>query len=521
MKLPTAEQMRKLDETAINRFGIPSIVLMENAGRGTVEIMLRSLGDPAGQIVSIFVGPGNNGGDGLVIARHLHQQGAKPLVFLLADPDKLTGDAAINLSIVQKLPVPVYPVHNNKDLAKIDELLAASWAVVDAIFGTGLKRDVKGHFAEAIKRINLVNCPVVAVDVPSGLNSDSGQPLGFCVQADFTATFGLAKPGLVLHQPGSQFVGTLEVVDIGIPPQAVEEADIQTELLTRQVVRNWLPPRQETAHKGNFGHLLVAAGSTGKTGAAALCAMGGLRSGAGLVTLTIPHNLNNIIETLLVEAMTIPLAKSTDHLSDSDYKTIKNALADKQAMTMGPGMGCTKETVKLVRKLYRETKIPMVIDADGLNCLAMDIGILKKAPAPRILTPHPGEMARLTGLTTADVQADRLQVASSFAKKHRLFLVLKGAGTVIAAPDGEIAVNTTGNPGMASGGMGDVLTGLIGGLLAQGLSPWQASCLGVYAHGLAGDLLAEENGIEMGYLAMEVAHELPLAIEEIMNGEQA
>ncbi len=517
MKLPTTAQMRTLDKMAIERFGIPSIVLMENAGRGAVDIILDKIGDPAGQVVSIFVGPGNNGGDGLVIARHLHQKGAKPQVFLLAKTDKLVGDAAINLAIVQKLPVPVYPVLKEEDLTDYEEQLSTSWAVVDAIFGTGLKREVKGAFAEAIKRINRLNCPVLAVDVPSGLNSDSGQPLGFCVQADVTATLGLAKPGLVLHQPGSQFVGSLKVVDIGIPPQAVEEAAIQTELLTKKVVGNWLTPRKASAHKGTFGHLLVAAGSTGKTGAAALCATGGLRAGAGLVTLAIPQNLNNILASLLIEAMTIPLAKSNDHLSDSDYKTIKKGLEDKQALAVGPGLGTDKETIKLIKKLYREAKIPMVIDADGLNCLATDISILKKAPTARILTPHPGEMARLTGLTTAKIQADRLQVASNFAKEHHLFLVLKGAGTVIAAPDGEIAVNTTGNPGMASGGMGDVLTGLIGGLLAQGLSPWQAACLGVYAHGLAGDLLAEDNGINMGYLAMEVADELPLALEEINN----
>lgn len=397
MKLPTAEQMRTLDAVAIKRFGIPSIVLMENAGRGAVDTILRNIGDPAGEVVSIFVGPGNNGGDGLVIARHLHQKGARPQIFLLCKPDKLSGDAAVNLAIVQKLPVPVYPVLHEEDLADYEELLAASWLAVDAIFGTGLKRQVKDHFAEAIKRINRLTCPVLAVDVPSGLDSDSGQPLGFSVQADYTATFGLAKPGLVLHQPGSQFVGALEVIDIGIPPQAVEEAAIQTELLTAEVVASWLPPRKSSAHKGTFGHLLIAAGSTGKTGAAALCAMGGLRGGAGLVSLAVPHQLNNTLENLLVEAMTIPLAKSTEFLADGDYKAIKNAMTDKQAIALGPGLGCAKETVKLVRKMYREAGLPMVVDADGLNCLAMDIGILKKASAPRILTPHPGEMARLTG----------------------------------------------------------------------------------------------------------------------------
>lgn len=517
MKLPTAEQMRKLDETAINRFGIPSIVLMENAGRGSIETLLRNIGDPVGQIVTIFVGPGNNGGDGLVIARHLHQKGARPQVILLADPQKLSGDPAVNLAIVNKLPVPVYPVASGDDLDELEEVISASWAVVDSIFGTGLKREVSGHYAEAINLINQLGCPVMAVDVPSGLDSDSGQPLGFCVQADCTATFGLAKPGLIPHQPGSRFVGVLEIIDIGIPPQAVEESAIQTEWLTRQVVAEWLVPRHTSAHKGSFGHLLVVAGSTGKSGAAALCATGALRSGAGLVTVAAPRKLNRVLETLLIEAMTLPLPKSKHHLCDEDWETISTNLDGKTALAIGPGTGTDPETAKLVKKIYLEAKAPMVVDADGLNCLADDIAILKKAAAPRILTPHPGEMARLTKMKTVDIQANRLKVASDFAKKHGIVLVLKGAGTVIAGPDGRIAINSTGNPGMASGGTGDVLAGLIGGLLAQGLAPWQAACLSVYAHGLAGDLLAEENGVEMGYLASELAQELPMAFEEIAN----
>jgi len=518
MKLCTAEQMRSLDAMAINRFGIPSIVLMENAGRGTVDAMVRHLGDPANQVVSIFVGPGNNGGDGLVIARHLHQLGALPRVYLLVEPEKLTGDAAVNLAIVNKLPVPVRTILNAESLAETEEQLAASWAALDAIFGTGLKREVSGHFAEAIKRINRFTCPVVAVDVPSGLDSDSGQPLGICVQADLTATFGLAKPGLVLHQPGTHFVGRLEVVDIGIPPQTVEDANIQTELLTTAEVAGWLPPRKATSHKGTFGHLLILAGSAGKTGAAILCANGALRAGTGLVSLGVPHDLNTVFAAALTEAMTVPLANSTAHLSATDFHAIEQALAGKQALAMGPGLGTAAKTVALVQRLYTGALLPMVVDADAVNALAAEPGMIASPPAPRILTPHPGEMARLTGLSTAEIQADRLRVARKFATTHRVFLVLKGAGTVIAAPDGEIAVNPTGNPGMAAGGMGDVLTGLIGGLLAQGLSPWQAACLGVYAHGLAGDRLLTDRAINFGFLAGEVAAELPRALEEIITG---
>lgn len=517
MKLPTADQMRNLDAMAISRFGIPSIVLMENAGRGTVEAICRTFGDPAGRVVSIFVGPGNNGGDGLVVARHLHQRGAVPQVFLLVPAERLKGDAAVNLAIVTKLPVPVRTVLKPAALAEAEEQLAASWLAVDAIFGTGLKREVSGHFAEAIKRLNRFTCPVVAVDVPSGLDSDSGQPLGFCVQAALTATYGLAKPGLVLHQPGTHFVGTLEVVDIGIPPQAVEDANIQTELLTDRVVSGWLPGRKAISHKGTYGHLLVLAGSAGKTGAAILCATAALRAGTGLVSLGVPQPLNSIFEAALVEAMTVPLTNSADFLSAADSHAIEQAIDGKQAVAIGPGLGTDAKTVALIQRLYRETKVPMVVDADALNGLASDPGAIKNPPAARILTPHPGEMARLTGLSTAAIQADRLRVARDFAKAHHVFLVLKGAGTVLAAPDGEIAVNPTGNPGMACGGMGDVLTGLIGGLLAQGLSPWQAACLGSTPTAWPVTGLAAEAKIDFGYLAMEVAHELPRALQTIVR----
>jgi ADP-dependent NAD(P)H-hydrate dehydratase / NAD(P)H-hydrate epimerase len=515
MKLPTAEQMRALDNIAISHYGIPSIVLMENAGRGMVAAMGQEFGNLAGRTITILVGPGNNGGDGLVIARHLHQQHARPHVLLLSVPDKFTGDAAVNLAVVQKLGLPLRQFSPGDSSEMVRGLLRHSWLVVDAIFGTGLKREVSGHFAEVIELLNQLHLPVAAVDIPSGLNADTGQPLGVCVQASMTATFAHAKPGLTVH-PGRGLAGRLQVIDIGIPPEAAHQAAISTELLTAATLGAWLPERQASSHKGTFGHLLVVAGSEGKTGAAILCAQGAMRSGAGLVTLCVPAAVNSIFETCLTEAMTLPLPSSgKGHLSIADYEKIFEATRGKQAVAVGPGLGTAPETAEMVLRLYRQCQEPMVIDADGLNILAGEPAVLASPPGPRLLTPHPGEMSRLTGLATKAIQADRLAVASTFAREKGVFLVLKGADSVIAAPDGRLAVNPTGNPGMASGGMGDVLTGIIGGLLAQGLTPWQAACLGTYAHGAAGDRLAAGSGANLGLLASDLAREFPRTLAEL------
>lgn len=514
MKLANAKQMQNLDNTTINEFGVAGIVLMENAGRSTVVKMNRQFGDLGGKVVSIFVGPGNNGGDGLVIARHLHQQGSFPIVFLLLDPAQFTGDSAANLAVVQKLPIPVHFVLSAADLDSKKKDLADSYLIVDAIFGTGLRRAVTGFFAAVVQMINTLAVNVVAVDIPSGLNSDTGQAAGVCVQADLTVTYALAKPGQVIF-PGSQYVGALEVVDIGMPPTVVKQADIRLELLVKDNLLSWLPRRQSTDHKGSFGHLLVLAGSTGKTGAALLCGRGALRSGVGLVTLCVPKDLNVIFEASLLEAMTISLPKSFGCLSVDDYDLIAEGMRGVQAVVVGPGLGVAAATSKLLLRIYQESTLPMVVDADGLNIMAANPAVLSNPGALRLLTPHPGEMARLMGVTVREVQMDRLAAASFLAKKNNVYVVLKGAGTVIAAPDGHLAINSTGNPGMAAGGMGDVLAGVIGALLAQGLSGWQAACLGVYVHGLAGDMLALDTACGFGYLADELAGKLPCAFVEI------
>ncbi|MBU0481382.1 MAG: NAD(P)H-hydrate dehydratase [Proteobacteria bacterium] len=517
MKLAFAKEIQKLDRAAIKTYAIPGIVLMENAGVGTVQAIMESFGELAGRTIMILAGPGNNGGDGLVIARHVLQHGGTPIVFLLCDPKKVTGDAAVNLKIVQKLDILVYPITDMERLTTVGNCIPDSDLVIDAIFGTGLKREITGHFAGAVDLINTAECPVISIDMPTGLNSDTGIPLGPCVVADMTVTYGLAKPGQ-LTGDGPLYTGRLGIVDIGIPPAAVAEADLMIEALEDRTISPLIPARPARAHKGTFGHLLILAGSRGKTGAALLCARGALRSGVGLVTMAAPMDLNNIFESALAEAMTLPLPGSTDGFaSDKDLQRICKNTADKQAMVIGPGLGQDKATGRLVTSLYRESELPLVVDADALNLLAIDRSLLANPPAPRILTPHPGEMARLSGKSTLNIQANRLSFAIDFAVSNQVYLVLKGPGTIIAAPDGHAAINSNGNQLLAAGGSGDVLAGVIGSFLAQGLAPWDAACLGIYIHGMAADHLAANDNILTGLLPTELADELPAVLTELAS----
>ncbi len=511
MKLPSAAEMRQLDATAIETYGIPSIVLMENAGRCSVEELARRFGDPAGRRIAIFAGPGNNGGDGLVIARHLHQRGALPQLFFLTDPDSLGGDAAINLAVVRRLPIPVHFLRSEEELQGHLPLLAFSWLAVDALFGTGLSRELTGLFAAAVRLMNALPCPRLAVDIPSGLHADTGLVLGEAVRAELTVTFACPKPGLVT-EPGKEWAGQLVVADIGIPPEAA--ASVSTELLDQKQIVAWLPARPQSGHKGTFGHLLVLAGSRGKTGAAILACQGALRTGAGLVTLLAPGGLNDLYECALSEPMTVPLAGDRGRYGPNDYPVLLANLAGKKALALGPGISTEPDTAALVKKIYLEVELPMVVDADALTILASEPELIGRAAGPRILTPHPGEMARLSGLASREIQADRLPVAKSFAREHGVHLVLKGCDTVVASPGGHAAVNPTGNPGMAAGGMGDVLTGLIGGFLAQGADPWRAACLGVFLHGAAGDRLAARK--PFGYTASELARQIPHVLKDLL-----
>ncbi|MDG4476213.1 NAD(P)H-hydrate dehydratase [Thiovibrio frasassiensis] len=513
MKIATAEQMLLCDRLTSAEYGISGLELMENAGRGTVAAMSRHFGSLVERKVLIFVGPGNNGGDGLVIARLLLAQGAQPQVVSLVALEKMQGDAARNLERVKQLAMPLYTCLAEEELSWVERLVAESDFLVDALFGTGLRSRVSGVFAAVIKCLNASPVPVVAVDIPSGLASDTGIPQGTSVRAHLTCTYGLPKFAQV-EPPGKEYVGELEVIDIGIPVEVVERIGVAVEWLDHSWVKGLIPARGLAAHKGTFGHLLALAGSLGKGGAAVLCGLGGLRSGAGLVTIATPKALNGLVQGALPEAMTEVLSFSQHCLSEPDYEQLLAACHGKGAVAVGPGLGTAEETGQVVRKLYRELRQPMVVDADGLNLLAGEVAVL--AAGPRVLTPHPGEMSRLAGISTLEIQGKRREVAADFAKRHGVVLLLKGASTVIAAPDGRVAINSTGNPGMAAGGMGDVLTGLIGGLLAQGVPPWEAACLGAYVHGLAADRIVRA-GRPFGFLASELAAEIPGAFQEVLQ----
>lgn len=525
MQLALAAQMRELDRQTIEEIGIPGMVLMENAGRGTVERMERIIGPVAGKSLCIFAGPGNNGGDGLVIARTVHGMGAFPFVFFLLDPEQLKGDAAQNFAIFKQLRLPYQVLDlSEKMLTLIDTVLTLNrmhpmHSLVDAIFGTGLEREISGHFHDVINCINILGerhqMPVVSVDLPSGLNSDTGAVLGLAVQADLTVTYGQPKPGHYHH--GGIGVGRLERIDIGIPTKIVARMQLKGEVLG-QSTADFLRQRNKAAHKGSNGHLLILAGSEGKTGAALLSGQGALRSGAGLVSFAVPGDLNPIFETALAEAMTVALPASRRFLSVDDYPLIESLTQDKEALVIGPGIGTDPATAELILRLYCDNPAPQVIDADALNILAAHRDLIRLPAGPRIFTPHPGEMARLLGCTIAEVQADRLRAADWLNEAINcpdLITVLKGAGTVVAANDGRWAINTTGNPGMGTGGMGDVLAGIIGGLLVQGYPAWEAATLGVYLHGLAADSIAADR--PHGFTATEVAQALPRVLGTLLN----
>lgn len=534
MKLPSALEMQSLDRSASEDFGIPSIVLMENAGVATVAMIEKELGSCANSYAILFIGPGNNGGDGLVIGRHLHQRGCLPVFFFLVNPSQLRGDAAVNLAIIKKLRLPFHIIDNSKRVETIPILLQQMenrglpcHVVVDAIFGIGLNREVSGHFADTIDLINkpgfATKIAKVAVDIPSGIDSDTGKVLGTCVRADYTATFCCAKPGHFLHG-GSEWTGKLSIVDIGIPPEAIDRANITTELATLATYRQLAKSlqRQKNSHKGTHGHLLLIAGSSGKSGAAVLAARGALHCGAGLVSLCVPGQLHDIVESLLIEAMTVPLPQSRHCLLVDDWPAIAAAAIGKKALVIGPGLGTDPSTASLVLRLYRELPCPMVLDADALNILADHRQIIPEAGGPRIFTPHPGELSRLLAKEVDDIQNNRIDAALLGSNlianhEHQSVMVLKGAGTIIAGNDGSLFINTSGNPGMASGGMGDVLAGMIGALLCQDLSPMDAAVAAVYLHGSAADHLYQQQGV--GFLASQVADALPLVATTLLAAQ--
>ncbi|MFZ2631435.1 MAG: NAD(P)H-hydrate dehydratase [Desulfosalsimonadaceae bacterium] len=518
MHLVTAEEMREMDRQTIEEFGLPGRVLMENAGRGASRVLMGHFLDIAEKKVGVIAGRGNNGGDGFVMARYLAQAGSRVTVYLLSESSRLAGDAAANFNLLAPLQIPVREITDDTRLNELKPEMAGQDVWVDAIFGTGLNSDITGVFKSAIDFLNTLNRPVLAVDIPSGLNADSGRICGVCLSAVATATFGFPKIGHIQF-PGAACTGDLHVIDIGIPPHIVGIVGPRQHLLTRTEAANIMIPRRWDAHKGHTGHVLVVAGSKGKTGAANLSAIAALRSGAGLVTLGIPETSLPVVAARCMEVMTAPLAETgTGAISDNALPSVMSLLKDKKCLAIGPGMGTDPETRRLVSRLIMDSPVPMVVDADGLNHISDNPEILQSRRSEIVLTPHPGEMARLTGRPTGWIQENRISCAREFAVKYKVHLVLKGARTLIAHPDGHVFVNLTGNPGMASAGMGDVLTGVVAGFISQGYPPGTAAHLAVYLHGFAADILSTAKG-PFGFLASDVAAALPSAIAELTAPE--
>ncbi len=505
--------MQEMDCRAITEGGITGLQLMENAGRCCVDAIVAEFGDCRRCVV--LAGKGNNGGDGYVIARLLGSKGWRVKVIILADREQIGGDAAINREMLLDSVIHYCTGEGQLSAQHGKDILQAD-VIVDALLGTGLRSNVTGIYREAIELMNASGRPILAVDIPSGIDGTSGLVLGDAVRASTTVTFACAKLGHVLY-PGAEYTGRLVVADIGIPLPLMETAS-GPEFLNEDAVRPLLRARERQAHKGHFGHCLIVAGSTGKTGAAALSANSAVRAGSGLVTLAVAERIHHILEMKTTEVMTFPLPDTgSGYLAGSAFPDIEKLCAGKDAVALGPGLDRHQGTSSLVHSLIESIDLPLVIDADGLNALAEDRSVLHRKKSNQvIITPHPGEMSRLFGTSVAHIEAARISVAHEFACRYGVFVVLKGARTIIASPAGDVAINGSGNPGMASGGMGDVLTGVITSLLGQGYCAWDACRLGVFLHGYAADMVADEKG-EIGLNATDVLEKLPYAFNTLLR----
>ncbi|MGH9349619.1 MAG: NAD(P)H-hydrate dehydratase [Vicinamibacterales bacterium] len=514
MRILTAAQMREADRCTIEEIGIPSLVLMENAGRQVVSAMEAGYEGRLDGRVAVLCGRGNNGGDGFVVARTLLQRGVDCAVFVIGRVADVRGDARTNLDILGRLGVAVVEVNDEQTWELHFSEISQCTLVVDAIVGTGLKSPLAGMLETVVADVNASGIPVVAIDLPSGLSADTPQLIGDCIDASMTVTLAAPKLPLVLP-PGDARAGDVVIADIGIPGDVIEAVDGRhIELLTRQDARSLLEPRTPDSHKGDFGRVLVVAGSRGKTGAAHLAGMGALRAGAGLVTIATPASCVPIVASLAPEYMTEPLDEAAQgEVAGRAFERIGQLAFD--VVACGPGLGRGGNVSELVHGLVDRLEAPLVLDADALTVLADDPGrLLGRDDRAVIITPHPGEMARLIGSSTDEVQANRIEVASDFATTHHVYVVLKGHRTIVATPEGRIFINPTGNAGMATGGTGDVLTGMISAFLAQLLDAEAACRLGVFLHGMAGDLALEREG-EIAMTATDVLARIGDAIADL------
>jgi NAD(P)H-hydrate epimerase len=512
VKILKAKEMRDIDRKATAEYDIPSILLMENAGIKTTEVIKSILQTPGNKNVTILVGKGNNGGDGLVVARQLLNWGLSVDVFITADTLNMTRDSAINYQILDKMGAKIFPLKQEQDFNRLQVALLKSDLIVDALYGIGFKGGFNEFESKVVKIVNNAQIPIVAVDIPSGVDADTGRVHGDAIRASNTVTFALPKLGLIL-EPGKGYAGSLTVADITIPASLLTGNRLKNNLIDEDFIKPLIKERPAESHKGTYGHALIIGGSVGLSGAVGMAACAALRCGAGLVTAAIPESLLDIIESKLSEVMTTPLAQTNQGTIGLEaLPAIENLLGTVSVCAIGPGMSGAPEVNSIVRYVLQKSGVPVVVDADGLNAIKGDISILKDRQVPVVLTPHPGEMARLTGMNVDEIQSDRIRVAGDFAKEWGATLVLKGNNTVVANPSGEIYVNITGNPGMATAGSGDVLCGIITGLISQGLKPQDAAVAGVFLHGMAGDYAAERKG-QRGLVAGDLTDNLPAVLK--------
>ena len=508
------KQMRECDRVTIEEHGLSGVILMENASRAVVESAIDMLQN--GVILArviVICGKGNNGGDGFVVARYLYNAGAEISVYLLGETLKLTGDAKLNCQLFQRLGGIVSDVKLETDLPPADQFCEL---VVDGLLGTGFQGEPRGLYTAAIARIKEIKAPVIAIDIPSGVDANTGQTAGVSVKADRTVTFGLLKRGL-MFSPGRELAGDVVVADIGIPPQVVIDRKINCHLTEAEDVRRVIPQRHPAMHKGDVGHVYLIAASPGMTGAATLSAQAVMRVGPGLTIVGVPASLNGIMELKLTEPMTQGLPETSDGFLGIDaLPLIMKQIEWADVFAFGPGLGRHPETAQILTSILKKIAIPMVIDADGLFMLSKERKLLNNLPTGCILTPHAGEFIRLADIKLSDLNEDRARIAAEFAVIWKTIVVLKGAPTVTAAPDGSTYLNSTGNPGMATGGSGDVLTGIIAGLIAQGSDPLTAAWSGSYIMGKAGDRAAMDKG-QHGLIAGDIVDNIAYAMREIIE----
>ena len=515
LKLVSTAQMREIDRRSIEDFGVPETILMENAGLQTLHYLEECLDGLSGRRIGIFCGKGNNGGDGFVLARHLHLKGVDTAVYLLAEKKSLKGDAKLNMEAFANMGGKIKEFLSESDVRKHKIAIRHADALVDAILGTGIKSELAGIYKTAVEKINDWGRYVLAVDIPSGLCSDRGDVYGLHVRADATITFGYPMTGMAFY-PAAKSVGRLKSVNISFPQQVLDESDCEAYLPDNDWARETLPERPQDAHKGRFGHAVVSGGSTGMGGALGLASYAALKVGAGLVTAAASHQLCREFELGIKDVMSYHLGD--DLAKPENAEALVEFCKDKSVLLIGPGMGRGAGLTELVSGVVENSRVPLVIDADGLNNLAPNKDILKKVKQPVVITPHPGEMSRLNEMGTDEINKNRLEVAKSFSSRYNCVTVLKGARTVVADPDGTAYVNMTGNVNLATGGTGDVLSGMIAGFMAQNVEPVKAAALAVYIHGLAADIYThEENPYSLS--ASDLLDYIPIAITELLNKE--